>query len=64
MTTEETVAAIRSAFDRELLGIEQVDAVLCEDGGTLLLYGHTSDPSVTYTASFPLPAVEWRRADG
>ncbi|NVK20855.1 MAG: hypothetical protein HWE30_19425 [Methylocystaceae bacterium] len=64
MTPEQLAMAFSQSFSQALFGIEQVDAVLCEDGGTLLLYGHTSDPSATYIASLPLPAVEWRRADG
>jgi len=36
--------------------------VLCEDGETILLYGHTADDNVTYTASFKIPPVTWRKA--
>ncbi|MBB6411103.1 hypothetical protein HNQ71_003777 [Mesorhizobium sangaii] len=35
--------------------IEQVDAVLAEDGRTVILYGHTADENVTFAASIVLP---------
>jgi hypothetical protein len=35
--------------------IEQVDAVLCEDGRTVMLTGHAADDNVTFTASIDLP---------
>lgn len=56
------LGAVKAAFQRELLGIEQVDAVIGEDGGTIMLYGYTADPDATYVATFSLPAVEWRKA--
>lgn len=59
---EEMKAAFRHALVRGLYGIEQVDPVICEDGETVMLYGHTADPDVTYIATFPLPAIEWRKA--
>lgn len=37
--------------------IEAVDAVLCEDGHTVLLYGHTPDDDETFTWSISLPMV-------
>lgn len=64
MLTDDIAAAFRQALDREMLGIEQVDAEITEDGQRVFLYGHTSDPSVTYIASFPLPALEWKRVEG
>lgn len=59
---EEILTAFRRALDAAVRGIEQVDAVLTEDGAHILLIGHTADDDVTYTASFPVPVVEWRRA--
>lgn len=59
---ERIKAAFQRALARDLLGIEQVDATLCEDGETVMLYGYTVDPETVYIATFPLPAVEWRRA--
>jgi hypothetical protein len=64
--TDTNLTAIKAALRRGLLkgfyGIEQVDAVVCEDGETVMLYGHTADPDVTYVATFPIPAVEWHKA--
>ncbi|MDO6584809.1 hypothetical protein Q4543_04690 [Salipiger sp. 1_MG-2023] len=63
MLTDDIAAAFRQALNRELLGIEQIDAELTEDARCVLLYGHTSDPSVTYIASLPIPgAIEWCKA--
>ncbi|GAA6202484.1 hypothetical protein [Aquicoccus sp. SU-CL01552] len=61
-TSDAILMAFRQSLDEQLLGIEQVDAVLCEDGAAIILYGHTSDPDVTFTASLPVPAaLEWSR---
>ena len=35
--------------------LEQVDAVLAEDGRTVVFYGHTSDPDDTMVMSFTIP---------
>ncbi|PDS74696.1 hypothetical protein [Rhizobium sp. L43] len=35
--------------------IEQVDAVLCEDGRNVAFYGHTSDDDQTFFFSVSLP---------
>lgn len=37
--------------------IEQVDAVLCEDGRSVGFYGHTSDDDETFFFSVPLPIM-------
>ncbi len=63
MIEPEAIApALRAALLGHVLGIEQADAVLAEDGSTIMLYGHTSDPDVTYVATFPVPPVTWKRA--
>lgn len=54
-------AVFQQALERELLGIVQVDADLCEDGETIMLHGFTDDPDVYYVATFPRPAVNWKR---
>lgn len=63
MLIDDIVAAFRQALKRRTLGIEQIDAEPTEDGQSVLLYGYTSDPSVTYIASVPVPtSIEWHRA--
>lgn len=56
-------AAFQRALAREVMGIEQIDAVLCEDGETIMLHGYTADPDVSYVATFTRPAVNWQRMD-
>lgn len=61
------IEAIKGAFqrvlERELLGITQIDADLCEDGETIMLHGFTDDLDVYYVATFTRPAVNWQRMD-
>lgn len=51
--------------------IVEVEAALCENGRSVLLYGHTDNPAVTFVQSVTLPiaisaaefiADEWTRA--
>lgn len=61
MDLDAVKAAFQRALARELLGIEQVDAVMCEDGAAVMLHGYTADPDTAYVATFPLPVVNWRK---
>lgn len=35
--------------------VDQIDAVLCEDGVTIMFYGHSHDPDRTYVAAISRP---------
>ncbi|KGJ04997.1 hypothetical protein SAMN04487972_101330 [Paracoccus halophilus] len=59
---EQIKAAFQRALAKDLLGIEQVDAVICDEGESVVLYGYTAHPDEVYIATLPLPAVHWRRA--
>lgn len=61
MDIEAIKGTFQRALERELLGITQVDADLCEDGETIMLHGFTDDPDVYYVATFVRPAVNWQR---
>lgn len=60
--SEAILIAFRRVLNEAVLGIEQVDAVLTEDGGHIMLMGYTADDDVTYVATFPVPVIEWRKA--
>lgn len=61
MDAETLKGAFQRVLERELMGIVQVDAVLCEDGETIMLHGYTNNPEVHYVATFTRPAVNWQR---